>query len=348
MKVSKIITLLISILFPLIVTAFIAFYAYGSVGGWSKNKDRFTEHYFNSKYTTEEQIERAVKFSSSRYQKNISNISFRDPETKDAHSLDNGTLKLTNSFSMKSYAILNEFESTAAIQYVFFIYDIAYGTKDEPIVKPTDLYIVSVQGVGEKADSYLNSALDSLEDSIKADNTTGAATPSTSQTGYRPIYDNNADDPQNADKAHYAYSITPNNTFSFTHYEDTGSTNIGTDVASMPFLQTRETTFALVQKTGNLSEPIKVWTEGTLSNIKSSTTSNNELNFNTLTGLNTGLKSDYEAAGYLKFVWPTILWQSAIALVITSALSYLFYNIWTLEEQETVRLKQKTSKKVKK
>ncbi|OQB64004.1 MAG: hypothetical protein BWX94_00700 [Tenericutes bacterium ADurb.Bin140] len=345
MRVTKIIILIISILFPLIVTTFIAFYSYGAVGGWEKNQDRFIEYYFNSKYSTEEQIERSVRFSAAKFQKNVNNVTFRDPDTKDALQLNNGTLNLANAFSVESYAIMNEIDESKTIQYTFFIYDIAYGTTEDPIVKPADLYIVSVQGVGTEADLHLRSALDSLSDSLKDSGSTGAATPSSARSGYYPIYDNNADDPENADKAHYVYTITPNNTYMFTHIDDNG---VEKEISSMPFLSTREATFAIVQKTGLDEDPIKVWTIGTLTNIKSSTTANNSLNFNTLPNLSEGYKSDLKAAGYLKFVWPTLLWQSAIALVITAGLSYLFYNIWTIEDEETKKLKPTNVKKVKK
>lgn len=245
MRVTKIIILIISILFPLIVTTFIAFYSYGAVGGWEKNQDRFIEYYFNSKYSTEEQIERSVRFSAAKFQKNVNNVTFRDPDTKDALQLNNGTLNLANAFSVESYAIMNEIDESKTIQYTFFIYDIAYGTTEDPIVKPADLYIVSVQGVGTEADLHLRSALDSLSDSLKDSGSTGAATPSSARSGYYPIYDNNADDPENADKAHYVYTITPNNTYMFTHIDDNGVEN---EISSMPFLSTREATFAIVQK----------------------------------------------------------------------------------------------------
>lgn len=346
MRVRKIIILLISILFPLIVTTFIAFYSYGAVGGWVRNENRFYEHYFNNRYSTEEQIERSVRFSSAKYQKNVTNVTFRDPDTNGLLELNNGTLNLANAFSIESYAILNETDTNFTIQYTFFIYDIAYGTTEDPIVKPGELYLVSVKGVGDEADLHLRSALDTLKDSLKGDNpSTGAATPAVSRSGSFPIFDNNSNDPEKADDAHYVYTINPNNTYPFTHVDDLGNEK---DIESVPFLITREATFAIVQKLGTDEDPIKVWTIGTLRNIKSSTTSNNDLNFNTLPNLNEGYKSDIKTAGYLKFVWPTLLWQSAIAFVITSGLSYLFYHIWTIEEGENQKLKPTTIKKVKK
>ena len=52
--------------------------------------------------------------------------------------------------------------------------------------------------------------------------------------------------------------------------------------------------------------------------------------------------SDYAKAGYsyLKFVFPTLLWQGALTLVITGILSVLFYAIWQVEEVETEEQKR--------
>ena len=37
-------------------------------------------------------------------------------------------------------------------------------------------------------------------------------------------------------------------------------------------------------------------------------------------------------AGYFNFIWPTLLWQTGIAAVITGVFGFLFYKTWTYEE----------------
>ena len=64
--------------------------------------------------------------------------------------------------------------------------------------------------------------------------------------------------------------------------------------------------------------------------------------FEELETVSTGYASDYTKAGYsyLKFVFPTLLWQGALTLVITGILSVLFYAIWQVEEVETEEQKR--------
>ena len=43
---------------------------------------------------------------------------------------------------------------------------------------------------------------------------------------------------------------------------------------------------------------------------------------------------------YFKFVFPTLLWQGALTLLLTGVLSVLFYAIWQVEEVETEEQKR--------
>lgn len=335
MKPTKFISFLIAILFPLVVTTFIAFYSYGSIGEWDKNREKFINHYFSNKNETTVQIENSIKFSASLYQKNISNLSYEDTEGN-AIPLNNGVLSLPN-FSIESYVIL--YEDNDFPTYIFYIYDIAYGTKDEPKVNPKNLYFVCVK-TGEVD---IDEALDTFKNDIKDLNSTGAATPTRELSGYLPVFDKNFDDVEKADKEHYVYTFTPNNTY--TVKDDEGKEKI----ASTRFLDTRSVSFAIVEKLpDDETDYFRVWSKGSLTDIKSSTTANNDLNFHRLEGLLPGYNSSIAKAGYLRYIWPTILWQSAIALVISGTLSFLFISIWNIEETEDKKLKPKSIQKIKK
>lgn len=332
MKPTKIISFLIAILFPLVVTVFIAFYSYGAIGGWDKNQMKFVDYYFSNRNETTIQIENSIKFSSSLYQKNIENLNYEDNEGN-ALSLTNGVLSLSD-ITIESYAILYDSEGVSTIQYVFYIYNIAYND-----INPKELYLVSVKS----DDATIDDALKTFKQDIIDIGSTGAATPTRELSGNLPVFDKNFNDPDHADKAHYVYTISPNNTYTIKDEEGNES------VSSTNFLKARDVSFAIVEKLpDDTTDYFRVLAKGNLTNIKSSTVANNDLNFHRLENLSQGFDGSIAKAGYFGYIWPTLLWQSAIALVVSGILAFLFISIWNVEEEEDQRLKPKNIRKIKK
>jgi hypothetical protein len=62
--------------------------------------------------------------------------------------------------------------------------------------------------------------------------------------------------------------------------------------------------------------------------------------------ITSGLSGDESKVGkgYTAFIFPTVLWISAIALVVSGGMSYLFYIIWTAEETDSKKVLPKKAK----
>ena len=105
-------------------------------------------------------------------------------------------------------------------------------------------------------------------------------------------------------------------------------------------------TFAQLQLTGcqfaifNLeydkeSNPVKahVLTTGKIKNIYNESEDYISNNPDIKEGYGLDTLGAIQKIGYTQYVWPTVLWQSAICLVIVGFLGFMFYKSWDFEQQ---------------
>ncbi len=347
MKVQKFVVLLLAILFPLIVTGFIGMYSYGLIGNWTKNQENFVETIFNNKAETTTSIDNYMKFSASHYKKNISNLKiYSDYEKQTEAELVNGVYEDTNkAFSLASYASGEINGDSPYINYPFFIYNINYEK-----VNPANIRLIAVRDDSDALNgSYQNllDAIDYFKDEFLETSLTGSAAITSERSnsypaGY-PIYDIHATLASSEDeKTPYAYSLTPVRNYTFTDENGYADTS-----AMFPTLGTAH--FAIMEviydeNDEKAASDVKVLLTGTLSEIKKSINTVASLDdVNLGYGTLDNIKA-LQQAGYTNYIMFTVAWQAAIALVITTVISVLFYLTWTYEEPATNK-KIKATKK---
>ena len=74
MKSKKSVVLLISILFPLIITAYVGMYMYGIVGTWKNNQEKFENNLINQDVETDKGMDTYLKLSHSSFIYDVDNF----------------------------------------------------------------------------------------------------------------------------------------------------------------------------------------------------------------------------------------------------------------------------------
>lgn len=349
MKKIKVIPFIISILFPLVCTAFIVCYSYGVNDIYTNNKDKyevyFQNKYYNDKGEAEDEIGKAVKLDSYKYQASPANVKFYDDSVQSGvyHSDDLSALLYGYTTHTETKKDDEKKETTVDIAYSLYIYDILYKNKytNSDDFKNTSglllkdkgsLALICVKGTGGAAEERLENA----KEEIERNGSTSKATLITASSVS--IYDNNAKnykDPTDEKAVPKAYrfqifnSQNETNT-EFYNFDDLEELYEGEEVNP-------GYTFSLVNLYDNtLIREIALMT---LTDVVDGKT------FETKENIETGYRNDYTLAGYsyIGYVWPTLLWQGALTLLLTGVLAVLFYAIWQTDpevSQEQVSLKQ--------
>ena len=330
MNTKKLVVLLISILFPLLVTVFIGMYSYGTFGNWTQNQTEFKESIFNAEVETSTAIENYAKFASSHYMNVSGNMNvYSDYESQE------GTYTIDNKLTLSTYLVAETTDTETVdpyISYMFFLYNINYNNID-----PADIFFISVQGSDEEGYAHLGNAIEQFTNTWVEEGLTGSATVSSSRGTPYAIYDIHAvlKEGSDSETTPFAYSLTPNRNYTVTDEE-------GVEDTPIAFNQLANCSFAILE-TENENQ-VNVLFAGTLSNIKRTADAASK-DANILKGYGSTSIDELgalEQAGYFKFVLPTLLWQCGLALLISGFVAVFFYFTWTYEEEA------KTPKKLKK
>lgn len=335
MKKKNLVVLLISIIFPILVTVFIGLYSYGSFGNWQKNQDNFVNSIFNEKEETKSSIENYVKFASSYYLNLSENMTvYSDYQERTILEPENGAYTIENKVTVSPYVVAEDQGDTPYISYMFFLYNLNYNN-----ISPANIYFICVQGTEDEDYNHLLEAIEQFDQYWTEDGTTGSAAVSASRGTPYPIYDIHAvlDEDSDSETTPYAYSLTPNRNYAV---EDED----GNEDESISFEKLVNCSFAIIETTNENETTVLM--SGLLNNIKRSpeALSNVEnVNFGYGSTAVDELKV-LQNAGYTKYVLPTLAWQCAIALVISGVVAFLFYMTWTYEDPNTKK-KFKSNKK---
>ncbi len=342
MKKIKLIPFIISILFPLACTTFIVCYSYGVNDTYTKNKDRYEVHvqneYYDKNGQASDEIKKAVTMDSNKYQL----VSLNNLDENFSGDLNSSLYAYTS--NVESTNEDGETETTLEIAYSLYLYDIVYnnkytnstvfGTQNGVYLKNgASLAVVYVKGTGAAPEEKLNIALDELKE--KGSTTTGTYVAASKVD----INDTNAQSFTSSDDEEaktYRVSLFNSLTSDFFDFEDL-ETIYEEDIKDGQVIE-EGYTLALVNyySSGAHSNSVKVISTFTIDNVYEAEA------FEDLETVLEGYSSDFEKAGfsYFKFVFPTLLWQGALTLVITGILAVLFYAIWQVEEVETEEQKR--------
>lgn len=340
MKTKKLVVLLISILFPILVTVFIGMYSYGTFGNWTQNQTKFKESIFNADTETSVSVENYAKFAATHYMNVSQNMNvYSDYENKDVVEAKNGTYTLDNKLTFSTYLVADTTDTDTAdpyISYMFFLYNLNYNNVD-----PTNIYFISVQGSDDEGYAHLGNAISQFKTQWTEEGLTGSATLSSSRGTPYAIYDIHAilkDGKQNDNETTpFAYSLTPNRNYTVTDDE-------GVEDTPILFNQLVSCSFAIVETTS--ADEVNVLFTGTLDNIKRSAEAASK-ETNILKGYGSTAFDELNAlenAGYFKFVFPTLLWQCGLALLISGFVAIFFYLTWTYEDESKAPKKFKKTK----
>lgn len=363
MKKVKIIPFIIAVLFPLVCTAFIVCYSYGVNDIYTANKNKYEIYtqnkYFDDKGDANDEIEKAVKLDSYKYQVNPGNVN-------SSIGLVGKEFK-NNDLATSLYAYTahskNGSDETVNIAYTLYVYDILYKNKyDSATFTSTEglllkdngtLKLVYVKGTGEWANDRLAKALEEVANG--GSTSTGTLVSATNSTN---IYDNDAknykgstDDEKPTAYRFSLFNSTSNEFYDFKDlsdlYNEEFNNEFGTSV-EIPEEPTDSTyynentvkggyTFAVINLYDDYSATRKY------RNLFTMTIDNlyNGEDFEALDTVNAGYRGSYSNAGYsyIGYIWPTLLWQGALTLVVTGILGVLFYLIWQADPQETAQQK---------
>jgi hypothetical protein len=134
------------------------------------------------------------------------------------------------------------------------------------------------------------------------------------------------------DKPVYAY------TFSFS--STAGISDLKTLTFKIEIVHDGETTAILFDESENVGKGFQ------LTGILRSSKEFKNLQTQQGSTITAGLSNNAEkiGKGYTAFILPTVLWISAIALVISGGMSYLFYIIWTADDPESKKVLPKKAK----
>ena len=342
MKKIKIIPFIISILFPLACTTFIVCYSYGVNDTYTKNKDRYEVHvqdkYYDEDGQASTEIEKAVKMDSSKYQL----VSLNNLEESFSGDLNSALYAYTSSVETTNDE--GEVETSLEIAYSLYLYDIVYNNKYTSsstfegqngvyLKNGASLALVYVKGTGGAPDERLDIALNELKENGSTSTGTYVSASKVS------IYDTNAQNFSSTDDEEamtYRVSLFNSLTSDFFDFEDLET--IYEDDINDGQVINEGYTLALVNyySSGTHSNSVKVISKFTINNVYEAE------DFEALSEVSEGYASDYSKAGfsYFKFVFPTLLWQGALTLLVTGVLGVLFYAIWQVEEVETEQQKR--------
>ncbi len=364
MKKIKLIPFIIAVLFPLVCTAFIVCYSYGVNDIYTANKNKYEIYtqnkYFDDKGDANAEIEKGVKLDSYKYQVSPGNVKIDGSAfSGNEYKLD----ELTTSLYGYTAHSKSDDKEIIDIAYTLYVYDILYKNKyDSNSFTETEglllkdngsLKLVYVKGTGEWANDRLAKALDEVQSS--GSTTLGTLVSATNGTN---IYDNDAKNYKGTDDNDvpnvYRFSLfnsTSNKFYEFNDlldlYRDEFDTNFGSSVEIPDTPSNDEFYNDETVKTGYTIAVVNMYDDYSatrkIRNLYTMTIDDvySGEDFEALENVKNGYRGDFTNAGYsyIGYIWPTLLWQGALTLVVTGILGVLFYLIWQADPEETEQQK---------
>ena len=337
MKIKKLIILLIAILAPLTITTLIGLYAYGTIGDWTGNQEKYIDELFYKDQTNEKSISNYLKFNSEKYKNHTNQVKlYKDYKSSTLETVEptNGEFSV-GGLNFSLYTMLSQTEGATSFHYNFFFHSI-----DNNIVNPNNLVVIFIEENDQNSVDNLKLALEQFEKEFIEENEPSVFSAGTSRlnanvlfTTGTPLNDVTGKGVQKADgtiSTPYLYSSD------FLQYQYAITDEAGDELSSgKKFTDLSSCSFALLEvkyDKNNEADTVNILTTGQINGIEGTAEEYIKANPDMLQGY--GLDGDkaLTAAGYFNFIWPTVLWQTSIAAVITGIFGYLFYKTWTFED----------------
>ena len=344
MKVKKIVYLTLAIVVPLFVTVMVALVSYGTIGTWNNNKEKYIEYLFDNVKSSEEATNLFVKFNSEKYLNNGKYLQmYQDYQTstdkvaRDTDYVDMGT------FKFEYDTLLSTVPTYLSYGSYFYFYDI-----DNSETNASNFAVIFVEEANANSTENLKIALQKYQEAIDNETITDKITfqklnfISKNMLWYHGdrIRDIGGRGYMNGDTLiePYIRSLQVSYTFSL------GEEDNEKMVSYLDYCN-----FAIIEL-DNMDKPttMKVLGTGQISNLYP--TSEDFLNANPNMSEGYGLKDTIalNSAGYFKFIFPTVLWQTIVAAVVSGGLGFFFYYSFLSDlkkkEKEKTNPKQKPLK----
>ena len=337
MKIKRIIILLIAIIVPITITTLIGLYAYGTVGEWTGNQEKFVNELFYADQTNEKSITNYVKFNSEKYKNHTEYMKlYEDYTAEELKTIEptNGEFKV-NGITFSLYNLLSQ-----DVEFSSFHYDFFYSSIDNNLINPENIVIIFIEEDDVNSVDNLKMAIDQFQDDFIEQNEPSVYSSGSTKltanvlfTTGTPLTDVSGKGVQKSDGTFTTPYLYASNflQYQFVLMDEDG----GELVSTKKFTDLSSCSFAMLEvaydKKGD-ADTVEVITTGQITNIKGTADEYIKANPDIQQGYGLNADKALTNAGYLNFIWPTVLWQTAIAGAITGVFGFLFYKTWTYEE----------------
>ena len=321
MKIKRIVYLVLAIVVPLFVTVMVALVSYGVIGQWNNNKEKYIEYLFDNAKSSEEATNLFVKFNSEKYMNNGKYLQmYKDYQTstekvaRDTDYVDMGTFKFeydTQLSTVTHYLSYNSY---------FYFYDI-----DNSENNSNNFAVIFVEETSADSTENLKLAIQKYQEAIDNETltdkitfqkldyisknmlfTNGDLIPDIGGRGcvvdgatYKPYI--------RYMKISYTFDIDEENNEKMVNYLDYCN-------------------FAILEL-DSMDKPttMKVLGTGQISNLYPTREEFMAANPNMSEGYGLQDIKALNISGYFNYIFPTVLWHTILAAVITGALGFFFY-----------------------
>lgn len=330
MKIKKIIVLAISIIIPLFITVMVALYSYGIVGNWTTNGVKFIDHVFEETNNSQETIELYAKFNSTHYKNNYQNVSLYKDYTTGTEKIENDLPYCDlGTFKFQYYTLISTNEKYKTYTNQLYFFDI-----DNTENYANKMVFLFVNEESKDSVTNLNIALNRYQkqiddstiiDTIYSPSFTYISTNMFWTNGDR-LVDKGGRGIVTADTVINPYIRLYKPAYTY-YLDDSENVTLFTDLDYCNFA------IILLDDATNPTS-MKVLGTGQIENIQYDQEKYLENNTDVCEGYGLETIPALNKAGYFKFVFPTLLWQTSIALVISGLLGFLFYRSWSNDQKK--------------
>lgn len=330
MKINKYSIITISIVVPLVITVLVGLYSYGSIGDWTKNQENFIDHIFDQQTTSAGKIEEYVKFNSGTYDLLDTNVELFEDYTTSSNTIksQNGVFQF-NHFKMKSYVLLGD-QINKKYSYNFYFYDI-----DNSEIDFSKIAFVLFESTDVNDTNLLAAEIEKYKNDFLAwepNNSNNTSIISIHTQNLNKVSKNmfftSGELLEDVDgTAKYVDNIAANRLLYFADPKNAfNGQKALTGLSNCQFA-----IFLLGYDSAGDTESVEVLTTGKITNIASSAEEYAKNHKNMQKGYSLGTMTGLQNAGYTEFIWKKVLTHSAIALVISGFLGFMFYKTWKLD-----------------
>lgn len=334
MKAKKIIVICISIIVPIVITILVGLYSFGYIGGWTKNQEKFINNYYDEQKTSEEIIETYVKFNSTKYLNYTSNVYLFEDYTSSPTLVStekDGSITLDDlSFQL--------FVTIGDETYNKYSYDFYFHSVNNNEVDMSNIVVILFETTSKDDISLLKQSINdfktdfsdgTLQDIYKSD--LDLVSKNNFFTNGDPLYDLSG-----IAKVTGA-GVLPR----LLYKQNLGYTYAANNVKIINSLSYCD--FMIVELNYDSDDnPVdsNILCVGQIDNIKETQQQFEEAN-DVLEGYGFDTLEALKKAGYSKYIMPTVLLHSGIALVISGGLGVMFYLTWKSETKKKQNINTK-------